>query len=624
MSQGHGSGEHRTAPFRLGACLVDPETRRVECDGIETMLEPLPMRVLSVLAAHRNEVLSAERITDWVWGPNHVGESPVAHAIARIRRALGDDPRHPTYIETIPKSGYRLIAPVDNVPSDTPAWRRRLGWTWPLAGTAFVTAAALAALWLSADRAPDATADSSFGAGPPVAVVLPFDNVTKEAADDLIAYGITDELRHVLAREARVSVIDPYSTREFLRSGGTVSEMPTVLGAHYTLVGTLRRDGDRRRIIARMIDNRRGLDIWTESFDYSIGSTLAMQMNVAAAAARAVRDHVGAPGQDGSAPPAAMSSDDPSRRDEEAYRAYVTGRYLHARGAHEDLLAAETELETAVTRDPQFALAWEALARNRMTLIARGHVSKSEGFARALAASDEAIRLAPESATAWAIGCKLRLVQALDWHGGEPFCGRAAELGPESPAYLEIATERAMIRGDLAEAIETAKRRTELDPLRPTAHAFLGLLLHFDGQQDAAERAVRHSLDLNPTNPMSYGLLGHIALARGDLDGARVFLDKETVPLYRRQGLAMLEHATGDREAADAALAGVEEEFADTGAYQIAEIYGTRGDRDRAIEWLSRAFAARDAGFNFVRVSPYLASVREDARFETVIAQFPH
>jgi tetratricopeptide (TPR) repeat protein len=202
-----------------------------------------------------------------------------------------------------------------------------------------------------------------------------------------------------------------------------------------------------------------------------------------------------------------------------------------------------------------------------------------------------------------------------DWAGADAAYKRALELEPANAEVVRGAAGLAAALGRFDEAITLNRRAIELDPLLTAAHFSLGFHAYYAGRWQEAEAALRKALELNPQYPAAHSSLGLIYLAQSKANEALAEMQKEPEELWRGQGLALVYHAAGKKQEADATLADVIEKDQSDAAFQIAEIYAYRGETDKAFEWLERAYKQRDPGLTLMKGDPLLRSLEHDPRY---------
>ncbi|HYX66240.1 MAG TPA: winged helix-turn-helix domain-containing protein, partial [Burkholderiales bacterium] len=243
--------------LQIGDWWADSSTNQLRRGSATVRIEPKSMEVLAALAARQGEVVSREALLSEVWPGVVVGDEALTQSIIKLRRALGDNPRQPSYIETISKRGYRLIAPVGAAPAPLPAPRRR--WMWGAAAMLALVVLGVA-LWKSVPRPIQPVARPE----PLTVAVLPFEALGPGHEHDYLARGIGSDLLTDLSRLSRLQVLSA--------SGGKAPA-----GARYIVSGTVQRDAASLRINVRLLDARSGEQLWTQRFERPFGDLLAIQ-----------------------------------------------------------------------------------------------------------------------------------------------------------------------------------------------------------------------------------------------------------------------------------------------------------------------------------------------------------
>jgi transcriptional activator of cad operon len=280
-----------TIPLRIGDWCVNPATGQLTKGAESVRLEARTLRLLMVLANRAGETVSIEALLDQVWSGVVVTQDSVYQAITSLRRLLGDDAKLPTYIATVPRLGYRLVARVSPwtdeeiapaltslapAPSPAPRISRRLGAAL-IAVAVLALAAASFALW----RTPAPPEKS--------VAVLPFLDITsQEMNEEYFADGVTEELINRLSRLPGFKVPSPTDSFYFKGKQLPVAEIARRLRVNYLLDGSLRQSGGRLRVTARLIRAADGYVVWSENYDRSGTDKLAVQDEIATHVAQAL------------------------------------------------------------------------------------------------------------------------------------------------------------------------------------------------------------------------------------------------------------------------------------------------------------------------------------------------
>jgi len=295
-----------TTKLRIGAWCVDPASGQISRDGETARVEARTMRLLLCLAEHPGQVVSIDDLLNQVWSDVAVAPDSVYQAVTSLRRLLGDDPKQPMYIATVPRLGYRMVATVspwaDQSVAQTPGGRLRDGYSWAVSA-ALCLALVVIFLWAYLFR--DRVANNNPSASPVVApqsqksiAVLPFLDLTEEMNQEPFADGMTEELIDRLSKIPGLRVPPPTSSFYFKgklwpRSHGTpqttIADIAKTLGVAYILDGSVRKSGARLRVDARLIRMDNGYVVWSETYDRPFDDILMVQDNIAGEVAKALR-----------------------------------------------------------------------------------------------------------------------------------------------------------------------------------------------------------------------------------------------------------------------------------------------------------------------------------------------
>jgi transcriptional activator of cad operon len=300
--------------LRIGEWRVDPALGQISRDGESTRLEARTMRLLLCLAEHAGQVVSIDDLLNEVWSGVIVSPDSVYQAVTSLRRVLGDDPKQPSYIATVPRLGYRMVARVEpwvegtETPpetsishekkesrnSGTPSARRSI-FSWPI-GVALLGGLALVAILvlLSRDRGRNTPTVSPLAAQPQRSIaVLPFLDLTEGMKAEEFADGMTEELIDKLSKIPGLRV--PTATSSFYFKGKQipVAEIAKSLGVAYVLDGSVRKSGVWLRVDARLVRADSGYVVWSETYDQPLHNILMVQDDIASAVAKALKDSIG-------------------------------------------------------------------------------------------------------------------------------------------------------------------------------------------------------------------------------------------------------------------------------------------------------------------------------------------
>ena len=442
--------------------------------------------------------------------------------------------------------------------------------------------------------------------------VLPLLNESGDPRDEYFSDGLSEELIAALAQIRGLKVIGRSSSFRFKDRKEEPKAIGEKLGVSTLLDGTVRKQGDRVRIVAELVNAADGIQLWTRTFDRELKDIFAVQEEIARAVAESLKvTLLGAqdrPGQRGA--PSSV----------EAHNAYLQGHFHFQRRNLEDYRKAVSYFDQAIRLDPDYALAY-AERSEAWTFIGDLTGQREPAWSKARTDAEKAVAIAPALAEAHAALGWVRFF--IDWKFAEGLSElkRAKELSPANPTANDLLARVIVYLGRVDEAELQARHAVELDPLSVIAQGNLARVLLFAGKLDEADAAARKAAELQPASASSHRWQVVVAVLRGDRETALREAQLEPDEGYRRFELALAQQLQGDRQAADAALADLIANGRDQLPYQIAEVYAVRGEKDKAFEWLQIAFDDHDTGTLALLVDPLLRGLRDDPRYKNLLAK---
>ncbi len=601
--------------FKVGEWEVQPLEGRIRRGEETVRLRPKAMDILCLLAATPGEAVERNTILTEVWGRTAVTDEPLTATIGELRRSLGDRRGQTAYIETIPKRGYRLIAPVeliDAVDSAT-VGDGQLGAPSPATGTAhdnrrrwpailLVSAVVIAigVYLLSGQNSPAPMV------GPPTPesiAILPFSIPGAAEADLYFGDGLALEILTTLARIDGLRVAASNSSFEFRNRRGALDEIRASLDVDTVLNGTILRDGERLRIQMQLVDTRSGYNLWADTFDREMSDIFELQSDIAMAIADQLSLRFLEPGR--------LAG---GRADSEAYLEYLRGSYLYETARDEaGLRQAGVHLDAAIASSPDFALARALLAGVWARLGDYGFELPEVAYENGREQALQALEINGDLARAQLMLGWIRMYYDWDWAGARESLGIALDLAPGDAFVISANAALNFHLGNFDQAVSLAEMAVARDPLRAAAHNNLAYFRYTAGDADGAEAPLARAEELTPGFPGSGMLHVQIDLSRGDVTAAAA--RKETHPLLSLLADVLVQFELGDEQAARLALKKLESEYAGTGPYQIAEARAWIGDRDQAFRWLAVARESRDPGMADLKVDRLLESIKQDPRY---------
>jgi tetratricopeptide (TPR) repeat protein len=307
----------------------------------------------------------------------------------------------------------------------------------------------------------------------------------------------------------------------------------------------------------------------------------------------------------------------------DAHQHYLQGRFYANRFSEKGNTKAVAEYQKAVELDPGFALAWAGLAEAHLFLCDFGGEIGRASFEAHLASAREATTRAlaleanlPEALRARA---HIQLNYDFDWKGADDSLQTALRLAPADSTLFIWAGNVANAKGDVAHATTLYRNAVALDPVNPSARAFLAYHLAVTRQFAEAQAESARVIEMSPAAPWAHATLGLSLMLQGKFEEAAAEADKDAAGWARLYIEAAARWSQKRMPEADAALAGLIKNYADTAACQISAVYAYRGERDKAFEWMERARQQRDSGLGAVRSDPFLANLHGDPRWDAFL-----
>src|SRR5262245_45561293 len=419
------------------------------------------------------------------------------------------------------------------------------------------------------DASPARTEVATAGLDKSIAV-LPLINESGDPKDEYFSDGLSEELIAALAQISGLKVIGRSSSFRFKERKEEPKTIGEKLGVSTLLEGTVRKQGDKVRIVAELINAADGIELWTRTFDRELKDIFAVQQEIARAVAESLKVTLLGSHENSTQIPT---------NNVEAHNAYLQGHFHFQRRNLEDYRKAVDYFDQAIRLDPNYALAYAERAE-AWTFIGDLTGQHEPAWSNARSDAEKAVAIAPGLAEAHAaLGWNLFFI---DWKFAEGLkvLNRAKELSPANPSANDLLARAIVYLGRIDEAERQVRYAVDLDPLSVIAQGNLARILLFAGKLDEADAAARKAAELQPTSASSHRWQVVIAVLRGDGEMALREAQLEPDEGYRRFELALAKQIRGDPQAADAALADLIASGRDQLAYQIAEVYAVRGEKD--------------------------------------------
>jgi len=556
-------------PFRL-----DPGESRLQRDGLVVPVAPKTLAMLAMLVRNNGKLVEKELLMRELWPETFVEESNLTFNISVMRKALGDTAQNPGYIETVPKRGYRFVAAVKEIRTESQV-------------------KSLA--------------------------VLPFANLSGQDAGEYFADGIQDALISELAHIGELRVISRTSSMQYRAAKQSLPEFARALQLDFAVEGSVLLEGNRVRINVRLVDAINDRQLWTQNYDRHLRDVLAMQSEVTAAIAQRIEVQL-TPSQD-------TRLRNPQPIAPEAHAAYLKGRYhWHQFFTETGMKTAIEYFDRAIQLQPDYARAWAYLSACFTAMAVQSMLPAEQAERKGKAAAKHALTLDPSSAEAMMADAATHLFFDWNWTAAERAIRTAIELSPSCEAHSLFA-HYALARGWGEQAIASQRRALDLDPISATMNTDL-IWAHLLNQDYAKALELGLSAERMKFNfPFTHIYLGQAYLCTGEYGKGiteieRAFgRDDEGEP---PNFLAMLGYAygvAGEKEAARQVFQKMEYvgRRRYVASYDWAVLHAGSAENDAALQRLKQAVDEREPRVIWLKLEPAFESVRNDRRFQGLI-----
>jgi TolB-like protein len=550
---------------RFGTFEVDLEGRRLLKRGMPVSLREQSFQVLAALMERPGEIVTREELRRRLWSSDTFVDFEVAlnSAVSRLRDALGDSANSPSFIETIPKRGYRFVVPILKRPA---------------------------------------------------VAVMPFVNQTGDAKDEYFSDGLTDELIRGLSRVQDLRVTAGSVVFRFKGQRCDARQIGNELGVEAVLEGSVWRSGDRIHISVNLLGVKDGFNLWAQRFDSNLGDVFTIQDEVCSAVAEAM--HIRLASQLPKAHP----------RNATAYMQYLKGAYLLKKRRPDDIRRAFEYQQEAIRLEPDWAEPYYSAAMSYIVRTIYGEVPPGTALPEAENLVSKGLALDENSAILHSTLGMLRMFQ-WRWAESEKAHRRAISLEPANAFPHQCYPILCSFLGRHDEAVLHASKAVELDPLDLMTNFRLVQANCYARRYDEAVRAGRIAIELTPDSPYTYFYLALSLAALGSNEGAWEMASMGRklaggMPLgegYFGYLAAVLGHTVEAREIVEKLGAGREKAYVP--ALPIVWTYLGLGETDAGFEWLGTALAEHDPFLGSLLVFPAYEAIRNQPKFKRIAEQ---
>jgi TolB-like protein len=550
---------------RFGTFEVDLQGRRLLKRGVPITLREQSFQVLTALIERPGEIVTREELRRRLWSSDTFVDFEVAlnSAVSRLRDALGDSADSPSFIETIPKRGYRFVVPIPKRPA---------------------------------------------------IAVMPFTNQTADPKDEYFSDGLTDELIRVLSRIDGLKVIAGSVVFRFKGQRCDARQIGNDLGVEAVLEGSVSRAGDRIRISVNLVGVKDGFNLWAQRFDSNLGDLFTIQDEVCAAVAQAM--HIRLASQ--------LPKTHP--RNATAYMQHLKGAHLLKKRRPGDIQRSFEYQQEAIRLEPDWAEPYYGAAMSYIVRTIYGEMPPGSALPEAENLVSKGLALDENSAILHSTLGMLRMFQ-WRWAESEKTHRRAISLEPTNAFPHQCYPILCSFLGRHDEAVFHASKAVELDPLDLMCNFRLVQANCYARRYDEAIRAGRIAIELTPDSPYTYFYLALSLAALPSKDEAweMANLGRKLaggMPLgegYFGYLAGVLGHTVEAHEVAGKLEAGREKGYVP--ALPIVWTDLGLGETAEALRWLEIALVERDPFLGSLMVFPAYDSIRDQERFKQLAQQ---
>jgi TolB-like protein/DNA-binding winged helix-turn-helix (wHTH) protein len=645
----------RTA--RFGVFEADLDGGELRKHGLRLKLSDQPFQILAMLLARPGEIVSREELRELLWPSDTFVDFDhgLNNAVMKLREVLGDSSEHPRFIETLPRRGYRFIAPVEsknavsNVPAPGQAFAGQLAPTqtvvaepvpensgllqkviegqrqghFALPRIAALVAAVLAGSALisgiTVHYVRGVNASKGKASASTSLVVLPLENLSGDKEQDYFADGMTDDLIANLAKIRSLRVISRSTAMAYKGTHKPLPQIASELNADAVVEGTVMRVGNRVRITAELVQVSTDRHLWADTYESQIGDVLTLQNRVSSAIVDEIRINLTPEDKERLAKNPSVSP--------EAYEEYLKGRYYWNKRSGDGFAKAIGYFENATRKDPQYALAYAGLADCYGIIGATifGSIPASEAAPKAKAAAIRALQIDPSLAEAQTSLATAKFNYDWDWTGAAEGFKKAIQLDPTYATAYQRYSLYSIAMGRFDDSLDQIKKARDLEPLSISINASLGWRLYLAREYDRSIAQLRDTLEMDPSYEWAHLTLGQAYEQKGQYDLAIEQLQR-AVELSHSSSLMIsaLAHAyavSGNHAEAAKLLAQLDalSKKQYVSPFYVATVYLGLGKNELAMNWLQKAYADRSNGLVFLKVEPELDPLRSDPRFISLL-----
>ncbi len=636
-----------TVIFKFDDFTLCPREYSLKKNGKKIHLRPKVIDTLAYLVEHSEILIKKDELLTNIWPDVIVTDNALNHCIDEIRRALGDNARAPTFIETVPRLGYKFISNVEIVHTTSPSSlasahiSRQIQTSGDSDSTEYlqhkqrskrkdlrflilnlIPAIALVLVLVLVLRGNTSFTDSD--AVPVSLAVLPFINLSDTSEQDFFVDGMTEEMISTLSKIHGLEVIARTSVMKYKNSQESIVEIANELNVGQVLDGSVRKNGNMLRISVQLIDAKNQVTVWSAEYDRALKNVFAIQTDIAQGVAKAMKIR--------------LQQYDKLRLGKqpteilEAYILYLKGRHELNKRTEAGIKKGFEYFTRATELDPEYAPAYTGLA-DAYSYFAIYHIIPGpEAFPLAKLYAMRALSLNDQIAEAHVSLAMILEGYYWNWADARQEYLRALSINPNLASAHKEYSEYLMFTGNFEDAISEAKQALKLDPFSVVMNGNLGHVLYRARRYDEAVEQLEKTLAMVPGELLTVPLwhLGLAYIQKGEINHAIKELEKFRIHSKNNPDLlAILGYAYARASMKDEALKVLEDVkshlkepdvfFHFDLPVDLALINTGLGENETALRWLEKAYSERATSLVFLKTEPFLDPLRSDPGFITLL-----
>lgn len=581
--------------------IIDTDNFSLKSDGKIIEVEPQVFNLIVYLIENKSKLVSRDELLENVWQGRIVLDATLNNHIKAARNVLGDDGQSQNVIKTIHSRGYQFVAEIQKGNESTQVSGNGDYFKKILPYLFLIIIALIVIYYFSARKAKNPISTNLSIA------VLAFLDMSPEQNQEYFSDGMSEEILNKLAKIPDLRVISRISSFYFKDKDKTAQEIGQQLNVSHILEGSVRKQEDKLRITVQLIESKSATHIWSENYDRTMNDVFQIQDDIAESVSKKLKLSLL------SKPEKVYSPN------LEAYNVFLQANHLVQKSTKKALKEAEFVFRKSIAFDPNYAPAWQQLGKTIFSLtFNHGARSTNDGLKTSSFAVKKAIELDPNYASSYATLARIQSQQR-NFIEADNTMKKALALDYTHSYINAVAASNAMFSGNLALALSYREKVKDIDPKYFHNYYGIGLIHFFDNNMDKALKAFQEYEKYNPNKDALNYMISAVLLNQGQTELAYEYAQKETDDFWKNYAMNLVLIAQNKQIEADKLLMAFINRYQNSDLANIARIYAFRGEIDKSLEWLEKAFNHPDSTLIHVLNFPDFRKMHFDTRWHDLI-----